>query len=211
MSYAGFVPVIGTINRFIFTNKYTALNGTYIVTGVTTFEAALLQGVDFVKNFYTPAGLSDQDYTDDYTSLLKSTILEVKAPQDTATTVYYFPLPFLATSPDPTVKQYQYIYLNLPIGYFKDNSEFSWIKSQLEDTVASITGQATSGIWQANPGANTYMTDAEYQAVDATRKAQIKTIQPLTTQIEAQKEFIAKLQNLISIYEQALITTSSSS
>lgn len=200
------LPHVGTTCKFVLTTEFAALNGVYTVVAIMTYEATVTAGVKYADVLYTPAGLSSDAYTTDAPTFKGQDVILVQSPSDTSVTLY-FPTPILATLPDPTVSRYDDMYLSLHIGMFKDPGTYSWVKSQIEDILSSVTGQTINGRWMANPNRAQYLTEAEYAEIDAARKTNVKQIAPLTVQIQNQLKLIDQLQAQVDALTQTVIAS----
>lgn len=202
-------PQLGSVCKFTFVTEFASLNGVYRVIGLTSYEASIAAGVDYVAGLYTPAGLTSEQYTTDASTYAGQEIVVVQPP-NTSSITYYLPLSIIALIPDPTVSRYDDVYLSLHVGMFKDPNTYTWVKSQVEDILSSVTGQKIQGQWLANSTKAQYLTEAEYDALDAERQANIKAIKPLTVVIQEQLTQITQLQALVSALEATIIAMRSS-
>lgn len=201
------LPPVGTTCLFTFTKAFSLLNGVYKTLSIMTFEAALTNNVNFLTSLYTPAGLNQSDYENDYATYRGQNVVEVQSVLDSST-ILYIPEPIIALNPDPTVQKYQQIYYSVMIGAFKDPNVYTHIKTQLDDIVSSVTGVTEGGKWLADPAADEYLTEAEYEALDAARKANVKSIKSLRVQLEEQNAYIVSLQSLVESLKQKIIDQS---
>lgn len=203
-------PQLGSVCKFTFVTRFSALNGVYKVVSLTTYEATVAAGIDYAAGLYTPAGLDSSQYQTDASSYAGQEVIVVQPPNNTALT-YYIPLSLIALVPDPTVSRYDDIYLSVHIGMFKDPDTYAWVKGQIEDILSSVTGQTLQGQWLANSKKSQYLTEAEYDALDAERQANIKAVKPLSVIIQDQLTQITKLQALVAALEQTVISMRSAS
>ena len=201
------VPHIGTVCKYVLTTRFASLNGVYSTLSLQTYETFLQAGLSLTKTLYTPAGLSDADRVADDASYRGTLIIEVASVTD-PDTIYYFPEGVLAMTPDPTVSRYQQIYLAIYIGAFKNTAQYSFIKSQVEDMVQSVTGNTDTAKWLANPNEDLYLTESEYETLDAARQANIKAVTPYITTIQNQLTIINTLQAQNAALREKLISSS---
>lgn len=199
---------VGTVCKYTFTDKFKLLDGVYLLAATTTFEQAVDAGIDFMKNLYTPAGLSSTDFADDYNSYAKSVVLELKtiAVGSTASVTYYVPDTILGTVPDPTVQRYPSISLGIQFGAFKDPTVYTSLRSQISDLISSVTGDSSALVWYETPEDAQWLTDAEYAALETQRAANIKAITPLQVVIKQKDDTIAQLKALNAELTAALVT-----
>lgn len=203
-------PQLGTVCKFTFVTKFSALNGVYKVVSLTTYEATVAASVDYAAGLYTPAGVDSSQYATDASSYAGQDVVVVQPPNDTSLT-YYLPLSIIALVPDPTVTRYDDVYLSVHIGMFKDPDTYAWVKGQIEDILSSVTGETLQGQWLANSKKAQWLTTAEYDALDAQRQANIKAVRPLSVIIQDQLTQITKLQALVAALEQTIISMKSTS
>lgn len=200
------LPHIGTTCLFKLTTKFASLDGIYTVNALAAFDDLIQSKVDFVTNLYTPAGLSKTDYATDY-STYSGSVVAVVSPVSDSTITYYFPEAVIRLMPDPTVKKYQNVYMAILIGAFKDTNTYTWIKTQIDDIVSSVTGTTNQTRFLANPDNDIWLTDSEYEALEATRAANIKAVVPLYEQLQTALTANAALQARIKALETALIAS----
>jgi hypothetical protein len=199
------IPPVGSVAAFVFATPFVTLNGVYQIVKTMTFETALASGVDFVASLYTPAGRNKTDYASEYTNYAGQTVLQLQGVGDSTGTIYYAPLGVLAQVPDPTIKRYVDAYMNIHIGAFADETVYTWLKSQIDDLVAAVTGNTDTAQFYTNPADDLYLTDAQYASLAAARAANIRTVMPVTVQNQALQTTIDALQTKIRAYQTMLV------
>lgn len=205
---------LNQVYKFIFTQQFIVLNGTYQVVEITSYENAVnLDKVDFTQYLYKPANLDGSTLTADSVNYVNQAVFKLvsidKFLSDGKTAlVLYVPQACLASLPDPTVQKYTFYSLRVPIGPFADTTKFSWIKSQIDDIVGSITGVANSSQWFFNSKFDRYLTNAEYAQLDAQRTANITTVSPVQVQLQAALAQIDLLKAQNAALQQIIISAS---
>ena len=198
-----FLPEVGTTCKYTFTNEFESLNGIYTLTLKETYETAIANGVDFVKSLYTLANLTETDYQNDWKNYQNKTILQLESINDPSV-IIYAPEPIVALVPDPTIRQYNDIYIGVVLGIFgqEDSDKISWILGQLNNLAQSITGTTNSShIFSSN---KVWMAEADYAAIQAGRAANIKSVETDYSALQAQIAINGLLKNQIAYYEYAL-------
>lgn len=200
------IPNTGSYAKFTFVNKLDSLNGIYQVVGIENFDEALLRGVDFYKLLYTPAGLSKEDWANDYNNYKGEDVYWI---QPTDSTKDKIPVPYnlLASIPDINVGKYYNFSLISTVGIYDTPDMLSGLASQINDMISTVTGEKSNTYWTASAEGAIYKTKGEYQTLDNTRKANAKALTPLTTQINTLNKTIDDLKARNNYLEQALIET----
>lgn len=202
------LPPPGSIAKYVFTTKFASLNGVYTLIASYSFETAVASGIDFVKNFYKPAGLSDDDFGHDYLNYRGKPVLELVAIGNgtTSSSPIYAPQAALGAIPDLTVSRYQNLMITVKLPPMQDPSQVTYINDFLIQTVASVTGDTSSVSWKiADSKYDQYLTNAEYQDLLTAREAKIKQLDLYPQTIANLTQQIAELQNKLRVYEQNLI------
>ena len=196
---------LNKVYAFTFATKFASLNDVYKVSDITTFENALINGVDFTKSLYTPVNLTATDYNNDYTNYAGGLVYTLVSPKDDTIT-YPIPESLIATLPDPTVVRFPLTYLAVTLGYFATTDKYSYIKSQIEDLVLSVAGTGqTTQFMHADKSNDKWMTLTEYNRYDAERTATIVKKAPQAATIIALQSTIASLRARLNACEELLI------
>ena len=201
-----YLPKIGSTCLFSLTPKFETLNGVYSVTALATFNNLAVK-VNFVDDLYTPAGLTQQDYIQDFSSYQNTTVAVV-SPVSDATTTYYFPEPIIAKVPDPTVQKYSRIYLDILIGPFKDTAVLQSLATQIGQMVTNTTGVTNPVRVLANPKNDVWLTESQYQALETQRQANIKQADSLYTQLQNALALNTTYQSKIAALEEIILQMS---
>ena len=195
-------PDVGTTALFTFTTPFAKLNGIYTLQATTLYETAVAQGIDFVNGLYVPAGLTENDYNNDWKTYAGQTVLTLQSVTTPATVIY--PLePLLALIPDPTVKNYPNLYVAIMLGCYADQTKLQWLVDEINNIAQSVTGTTNSAKLLFN--SSKWLTQAEYAAIDTARQANVKATQPLYEALQAQIAENNRLKTLVSAYEATLI------
>lgn len=194
-------PDVGTTCSYTFVAPFTNLNGIYTLTRKHMFDDAVNAGVDIAEQFYVPAGVSTDVYALEWTKYQNDSILILThvETQD----IIAAPETALASLPDPMVKQYQEMYLAMPLGPIDDPDRVEWCKTQLRDIARSVVG-ATGDAMLMSTG-SVWMTSAEYAALEVTRQQSIMTIKPLQTQVNEAVDQIQRLNDKIALMEDIIM------
>lgn len=204
-----FLPHIGSTCLFTLTAKFSSLDGVYTVTALGDFND-LAANVNFVDNLYTPAGLTRQDYLNDFSSYQNTNVAIVSPVEDSSTT-YYFPEGIIAMVPDPTVQKYQNLYFSILIGPYQNKSVLKALAAQLGSIVTATTGVTNPVRVLANPANDTWLTSSQYEQLDQQRQQNIQQTDTLYTQLQNALTTITTLQSRIDTLENILIQNATGS
>jgi hypothetical protein len=177
------IPEVGAVCRFDFTAKFATLNGVYRIRAETTFQDALVSGIDFVANLYVPAGLNQTDFNTDYSGYLKDRIVVLESVIDT-TTVYYVPESAFGKVPDPTIKEYFPLVAVVDLGIQKNTQMILPLLDTITDLIQASLGTQEPVRIITNPESKIYLTDDEYQQVVMTRLSRSTDLIPLSVQLK---------------------------
>lgn len=200
------LPHVGTRCKFALTTKFASLDGVYEVVSLGSFDDLIASGVDFVAKLYTPAGLAQADYIADYATYVGGVVCQVSPVSDSSTT-YYFPEAILQLVPDPTVQKYQKVYIAALLGEFQDTSKYLWLKGEIDALISSVTGTTNQTRFMANPDNDVWLTQEEYDVIDAARKANIQAVNPIYLQLQNALALNTALQARVAALESAIIAS----
>lgn len=201
------IPELGTTCRFVFTAKFSTLNGVYRVRAETTFKDALISGIDFVEGLYTPAGLSRDDFTADYSSYLNDRIVVLESVLS-SDTVYYVPESVFLNVPDPTIREYFPLILAVDLGVTKNTQSVLPLIDAITDLVRSQLGTDNPVRLVTSSENKVYLTDDEYAVVETERAKNITRLIPLSVQLKQSQDKIVQLAAQIAAYEKLIAQTS---
>jgi hypothetical protein len=194
------VPSVGTTCAFVFTSRFTILDGVYKVRAEVTFTNAISSGVDFVENLYTPVGLSSGDFSTDYASYTKDRVLVLEAVAD-STKVFYIPESLFAKVPDPTIKEYYSLIMVVNLGVHKNTQVVIPLIDSIKDTVQASLGVTDPVYVATNPDNKVYLTDTQYQALVVAREANVQQLVPLSVQLKQEQDRNTILATKVAYYE----------
>lgn len=198
------LPSIGETCKFVFKTKYVSLNGIYKVTSKYTFEELVDQGIDLFKEVYDKIGLDQPTYEADYDSFKDVSFVKLQSVTDEEN-ITYITKSFLEKNPDPNVYPYLELAFAVNIGVFDNVSKIEWIKDQIKQNLAKVTGE------EIEPDlfdlTEKWMTTAEYKVIDDARQANISNISNHYMDKEALLKENAKLKTLVKYYEQTIINS----
>jgi len=195
------LPAIQSTCSYTFTTGFTSLNGIYTVDELLSFKEAITTGIDFVINLYTPAGLPSSQYTTDASSYQTDIVLYL-VPANGGTPIYA-PASILATVPDPMIGCYNNLAIGVSLGLFADQTTLAWIISELNSIIGGVVG-VSSPVKLYSLG-TTYMSVADYAALETTRNAAKTAYTTLYQQLQQQIALTEAAQNLNTYYQNALI------
>jgi hypothetical protein len=193
---------------FTFITKFSPLNGVYRVRAETSFADAVASNTDFITYLYTPAGLGQADFNTDYPSYLNDKVLVLES-VSTPLTVYYVPESIFQTIPDPTVREFVPLMATMNLGVHQNTQRIYPLLDQLKDLIQASLGITDPLLVMTNTQNKVYLTDTQYQTLEATRQASIHALIPLSLQLKQAQDDNAVLAAKINAYE-ALIKQLSS-
>ena len=175
------LPAIQSTCSYTFTTGFTSLNGIYTVDELLSFKEAITTGIDFVINLYTPAGLPSSQYTTDASSYQTDIVLYLV----------------------PVIGCYNNLAIGVSLGLFADQTTLAWIISELNSIIGGVVG-VSSPVKLYSLG-TTYMSVADYAALETTRNAAKTAYTTLYQQLQQQIALTEAAQNLNTYYQNALI------
>lgn len=194
------IPSVGATCLFAFTSNFSSLDGVYRIRAETTFQDALSTGVDFVKNLYTPAGLSSVDFNIDYPSYLNDRVTILESVNDNSM-VYYTPESIFQLVPDPTIKEYLPLVMVVNLGVQKNTQAILPLIDNVSDLIKSTLGTDNPLRIITNPENKIYLTDTQYQTLVDSRQVNIETLVPLSVQLREAQNNITYLAAKVAEYE----------
>lgn len=195
---------VGQIYKFVLTDAFSALNGSYIVDKIMTWETSLSEdGVDYATVLYTAAGVATTQLATDYVNYQGKLVYKVVSVS--GDTTLYFPEALFKDLPDPTVRKYHQYYVSVLLGVFDSAEPLLWIPQEIETLVLNTTGVTAKARLGANPAYDELLTNAEYDAKVAGREVSIAQYSTLSQQlidanaeITLLKDQIAALQTIVA-------------
>ena len=199
------IPEVGTTCLFEFTSRFTTLNGVYRIRAETTFNDSIASGVDFVKNLYTPAGLTQADFNADYQDYRSDRVTILESVID-STVVYYTPESLFLKVPDPTIREYFPLVLVVDLGVQKNTQAVLPLMDQVKDIIQASLGTTDPLRIVTNPANKVYLTDAQYEVLADARQENITELVPLSVQLKQEQDKNIYLAAKVAAYE-ALIAS----
>lgn len=196
------LPHVSNICKFTFVEKFSALNGVYRVVKKMTYEQARTENIDFYKFLYNPVGLTKEDYSKDLDNYVNDTVLQLIDLKQQNTIYLYTSL--LKSVPDPTVKTYDQVILGINLGYFKNATDYEWIKSEFVEYIKQRLGSDGDAKFFAKQENKVWLTDQEYQQIEDKRKTNIKNAMSVFQKNEELQNEIINLRNIIKTYDDLL-------
>jgi len=174
-----------------------------------TFGTAVASGVNFVDSIYTRAGLSSSDFDVDYPSIKNDQVYLLKSVSN-SDVLLHMPGSFFRLVPDPTVREYYDLMLVLPMGAFSNTQVVLPVVQQATDLIQSQLGISTPPSVLSDSTRKVYLTESEYEVIQAARDANKVALAPLSVQIEELRRINQQQAVLIQEYERKLIASSAS-
>lgn len=196
------LPEINTVCAYQFTTDFVSLNGIYTLVDLTSFNEAIAEGVDFVADLYTPAGVESSQYATDAPTYKNDAVLHL-TPVNPGGVALYVPQTVLAVMADPMVGCYNALALGISLGVFDDATTLNWIVSELNAIISATIG--VSNPVKVYSLGTQYMRIADYAALVATRQAAQSSYATLYEQLQAQIALTQKAQTLNQYYQNTLI------
>lgn len=191
---------IGTTYAFSFLPAFDALDGVYRVRAETTFEDSISSGVDFVRNLYIPAGLTDTDFKNDYINYKVDKVSVLESVVDSSI-IYYTPESIFRTIPDPTIQEYYNLNLIVKLGAFKNVQDVLPLIQTLQDTIGSEIGVTDKIIVTTNSNKKIYLTQLQYQTLVDERNANINRAESLAVRLRNEQNLRLLLASKVAEYE----------
>jgi hypothetical protein len=204
-------PALNSVCYYTFQSRFSALTGIYQLVEVMTFDDAVSNSIDLVNSCYIPAGLTSNDYENDWANYQDDIIMGLMSVTDSSTT-YYIPSTLMDTVPDPTVSAYDDIAIVIQVGTYKDSDIPSWILNEINGIVTKITGTENPAVMVSLD--TQYLTQNQYDTLKEERKANAIAYNPLYQQIVDQNKTIQSQKTLITELQKIIVdltTTSSTS
>ena len=191
---------IGIASQYTFITPFQDLDGIYRLEKIFTFDQAIAERVDFVKDLYIPAGRKEEDFNDEFQTYQNQEILYLSS----VVSDQKIPVPesILAKIPDPNIVEIDDLYIAINLGLFDDPTDLSWLVRQLEDLTTSVTGEPdTVDIYSIG---KKWLTTQAFDDIKRVRQQKADQIQPFSVTVREQQEEILRLRNLVNLYETTL-------
>ena len=187
--------------EFSMNSELSAWDGIYTVNSILSYADMLTQNLDLFALTYKPNNLTQDNFNGDLAQIRTERIIKMTS-VTSATLVRYIPEHFFNKIPDGSVQKYFHLGLAIDLGTFADANQLNALRSDVEEVVAAMAGVSNKTVVYTID--NKWMTEAEYAAIDTTRKAAITRVQNNFTDKLALTNQVAALKTLITYYESAL-------
>lgn len=189
------------VYRFTFTSSFNVLDKIYKIVSILSYPELLTLELDLFELTYKANGLDEVTFNADLDAIRSGQLFKLVDVTDELN-VQYVPEHILKEVPDASVQKYLSLGLAVGLGIFDDATKITTIKSEVEQTLAAMTGVINStSIYTVK---EEWLTADEYTVIDSTREAAITKIDNhYTEKIELQKQ-VNKLQTLVTYYEDTL-------
>lgn len=194
------VPPLNSAGVFTVTAPFTLESGkTYTAIALREFKDLLNLQIDVYGRYYSPLGLSQAVYEQDY----QANAVLVTLFSDDAPTVY-IPSTYIASYPDLSATTFRHRILSLSLGAVPDSLP-------LDDFVAKMTALASDvvgiepTVLQHTTSLSSVITREAANAFEAARQARIKDRTTEHAQLLASQTENAALRTRIALLEEVLI------
>lgn len=206
-----FVPNVGSVYYFSFLPEYASKNGTYSVARRMTFQECLDDNVNLLDEWYTPCGVSGDQYKADLNTLIVTDILKLINPEtmDGKRDYLYAPSLYLDKIPDHNVKRYYTLAVGYHIGVTSNPDRIAATISVMKEHMTAATGvTADPGLFEIS---TTWLSDAQYAEIEASRDQTKKKLFNYFTENVRLREENSKLRTKLRYYEDTYKKLSSAS
>lgn len=158
---------VGWTYKFSFKPAFAALDGVYTISKIYSWNEVLNEQLSLFDLLYSPLNIPAEKYNEDTKIYRNEPVYKLTSPIDGS--VQYIPESVFGNKPIYTVNEYFNLALMMPLGTYADEAGLSYLSDTIGDQIRStlgITGRAII----ATVG-KTYLTEDEYNQIDATRKA----------------------------------------
>lgn len=198
---SGFTPSVGVRGIYTLLAPFdTKLipNVPYNCIAVRRLADIVAAGGDPKADYYTPNGLTDQNYADDVAA--NACIITLQADE---AIVEYVPSSYIASFPELGGVPYTQLLLAMNIGAIPDSMDLSYVKGRLADVVLENLG-VTTEVKTVAASFPTVLSDVEHAALVAARQLIVGTVTTdhakfleANTQLAAAQAKIAELEAFI--------------
>ncbi len=190
------------VYNFSFKSEFESLDGIYKVLGILSYEELLATGIDLIPQLYTPQSLTEVDFENDLTQIRTSQIFKLQSVDDEGI-IQFLPEVHLKNVPDANVQQFLDLAIACKIGVHIDPDTVSTLRSEIQQVIEAMIGEAhTAEIYTVD---KKWLTETEFQAIEAARAASITTVSNHYTESVALQLEVDRLRTLIAGYETTLI------
>lgn len=198
-------PPLNSVCRYTFVSRFAALNGIYILQRIVTFAMAQAEETDFIATLYTPAGLTQEDYDEDWQDYLSTNVYRLVSVLD-ETVVLNVPTSIIDLVPDQTVVGYHKLSVQIYLGPVRNPADITWIAGELKDAASSLTGTQSDVTFFSH--GRQWMTSQDATEYDAEVAASVSAVEAKTQTIRELRAENDRLQALVDTYESHIKTMS---
>lgn len=189
---------------FTFKTIFATLNAIYRVESITSYAELLANNIDIYKVTYQANGASDDLFKTDLDTIRAGRIVKLKKITNESV-VIYIPEHLFDKIPDGSVQRYLKLGLVVKLGIFDNMEDLNVIKSEVDQIVEAMAGTSEqSTIFKVS---DSWLTTAEYQAIETVRNANITQISNHFTEKQRLLKEIDSLKTKLKYYEDLLIAT----
>ena len=182
-------PDINTTGTFVANTPFELPAGViFKLDAVRTFPELVRRNIDVFETYYSPAGLTRQDYIDD--ANVSAAILVLKS---TDGEERFVPNTYLASYPGQNTIQYNRNVLVFDLGLTPDYVDVSKLNSDIVALISAQVGVTTTAELTVMAYEGTVSED-DHVKMEATRKRNIRQTEPLTDQLKAAQDRANELQ-----------------
>lgn len=186
---------------FKFKSSLSTLDGIYLVDGLLSYTEAVAQDIDIYKATYAPNGMSEESFKSELDSIRAGRVIKLTAVTN-QDIILYIPEHLLSEIPDGSVQRYLHLGLAVDLGIFSDAEQLSTMRSEVEQTIATMTGVTSNSIVYTVE--ETWLTPGQYQAIEIARNTNISRLSNHYTDKVLLKKQVDSLKTIIQYYENAL-------
>lgn len=197
-------PPLETKGRFVLKAPFSAdPTKLYTVIGLRKFMELVGSSVDVFKTYYSPMGLKESDYDNDYKA--KATLVILYS-EDGG--MLFVPSTYIQSFPSQSIPSYGNYVISALLGPFRTDYDFSFTKQKVAEVLSNTLGIEPE-MYVDSIGESQVMTVENAEVLEANRQAAINdrqtsyaklltkdaTITELQAQIAALQEAYSKLQS----------------
>jgi hypothetical protein len=197
------IPAINAVCSYAFTQNFASLNGIYTLEDVTSFNEAVANGVNFIADLYTPAGLAASQFTTDAPTYVKDAVLHL-LPKNSTQVPLFVPASVLNSIPDPMVSCYNNLAIGIQLGLFEDPDQLTWVIAELNQLLGSAVGTTSGPVTLFSLGTE-FLRVVDFDTRQAEREASRQAAPTLYQQLQQQIALTKAAQTLNRYYVATLL------
>ena len=189
------------VYSFKFRSSLSSLDGIYRVDSLLSYAETVSRDIDVFATTYEPNGLSEESFKSELDEIRSGKIVKITSVVDSSN-IQHVPEHLFSEIPDGSVQKFLHLGLAIDLGVFGDADQLTTMKSEVEQTVAAMTGVTNNAIVYTVE--DSWLTMDQYQALEAIRNLNISRISNhYTDKLLLQKQ-VDSLKTLIQYYENTL-------